>query len=234
MTNKDERFESSEDRNKRKWQCFVCGKQHKEYEEYRTHIISEHEEGREYIKCPDCEAPVRDMPMHYKAKHPSRAFPIGIQTRVTTWFDFSASGKRKTKKPSFKRGHFISNKMNGKKFEYKSSYEEQIYKLLEADDEVVSYYYEPFRIPYCYADPASGNLPEWYDYVPDLKIHFQDGRIEVWEIKPANQTHLERNRAKWTAMSLYAEDHGWKFTVITEVGINKLKTKVKRQPHTGG
>ena len=49
--------------------------------------------------------------------------------------------------------------------------------------------------------------------------------MDIWEIKPANQTHYEQNKAKWSAMNEHVKKHGWRFTVITEVGIDKLKTK---------
>jgi hypothetical protein len=215
----------------RKWKCFVCGVEHKTYEEFRAHILDKHEEGREYLACPDCEAPVRCMSMHYKAKHPSRIMPKGIQTRVTVWHDFKADGKKKkTKTPNFRKGDFISTKMNGESFPYKSGYECNIYEILEQDNEVASYYYEPFRVPYFFVGP-NGN-GKWHDYIPDLKVHFIDGRVEIWEIKPATQTSLPRNKAKWTAMNTYAESMGWSFTVVTEVGMEKLKTKIRRQSAT--
>ena len=63
-------FEDAGIRGKRKWQCFVCGKQYKNFETYKEHIIDKHEEGREFIICPTCGAPVRDIRAHFRAKHP--------------------------------------------------------------------------------------------------------------------------------------------------------------------
>ncbi len=97
----------------RVWQCFCCGVQHPDYEIYRKHIIDEHDEGREYLLCPACEAPVRDMRAHYNAKHPARPIPTDIQLRTAVWHDFTTQGKKtKTKKPSFREGNFVSHKMN--------------------------------------------------------------------------------------------------------------------------
>lgn len=220
MTNMFE--EGHGDKGKRKWQCFVCGVQHDNFEDFSKHITDEHDEGREFLKCPACNCPVRDIRAHYKAKHPARPIPSGVQLRTAIWRDFSSTGKKRSKKPSFREGNFISNKMNGASLHYRSGYECEVYELLEMDKEVTAYYAEPFKVPYCYKG-------EWCDYIPDLRIQFADGRVEIWEIKPANQTGYEKNRAKWTAMNEYAKNYGWDFTVITEVGIGKLKSKVKGQ-----
>ena len=55
-----------------------------------------------------------------------------------------------------------------------------------------------------------------------------DGHIEIWEVKPASQTSSPKNEAKFAAAEAYCQVRGWKFVVITEVGINKLEKKVKR------
>jgi hypothetical protein len=62
-----------ENKNKRKFTCFVCGRVFTEFEEFKNHIIEKHEEGRDYVICPleRCKTPVRDIKMHFKVKHPS-------------------------------------------------------------------------------------------------------------------------------------------------------------------
>jgi hypothetical protein len=228
MSNEDPRF-SDGGASVRKYQCFVCGVQFKEFDEYEAHIVSDHEEGREYLTCPDCQAPVRTMTDHYRAKHPNRIMPKGIQTRVTIWYDFNGKGDKKARKPKVREGDFQSHKM-GKAIHYRSGYEADVYELLEQDRDVVAYHAEPFKVPYYFINRKGEG--KWVNYIPDLKIQFADGRIEIWEIKPATQTGLEQNKAKWTAMNDYALKLGWDFTVITEVGINKLKDKVKSQQTT--
>ena len=216
-------FEDAGIRGKRKWQCFVCGKQYKNFETYKEHIIDKHEEGREFIICPTCGAPVRDVRAHFRAKHPKRTIPKNCQMKVTVWQDFSPSGvKRKSKKPNFREGFFISNKMNGAELHYRSGYECDVYECLEVDLDVHAYYVEPFKIPYYYKG-------KWHKYIPDLRVNYIDETVDIWEIKPANQTQYEKNKAKWAAMNEYATKHGWRFTVITEVGIGKLKSKIKKQ-----
>ena len=43
-----------------------------DYESYKSHILENHEEGREYVICPltRCGCPVRCVRTHFKAKHP--------------------------------------------------------------------------------------------------------------------------------------------------------------------
>lgn len=218
-------FEDAGGSKVRKWQCFVCGRNYESYEEYKEHIVLEHDEGREYLRCPDCQAPVRELKTHYKVKHPNRIVPTNVQTRVAVWHDFKSGkdGKQKktTRKPTFRHGFFTSKKC-GKDFEYKSGMECDFYECLEADLDVVSWAYEPFKVPYFFKG-------EWHNYIPDLRVNFMDGTSEIWEIKPANQTHYEQNQCKWAAMKVYAENYGWDFSVQNEVGLGKLKAKLKRQ-----
>lgn len=215
-------FEDTGNRGKRSWQCFVCGRKYDDFNVYKEHIIGNHEEGREFITCPDCKTPVRDLVMHYKAKHPKRIMPKGVQTRVAIWRDFSAGGKKKTtKKVNFRTGSFTSKK-SGCDLKYRSGMECEFYELLESDRDVAAFYAEPFKIPYYYQN-------EWHNYIPDIRVNFVDGSTEIWEIKPANQTDYDQNRAKWGAMNDHALNHGWQFAVQTEVGLGKLRAKIKKQ-----
>lgn len=217
------------DPSKRTWQCFVCGRIINEYSDFVQHIIQEHEEGRDYVKCPVdiCGAPVRDLPAHFKTKHPNRVMPKNGQLKATIWRDFSLSKKGggtkiKTRKPTFKDGWYESKKMSGKKMFYRSSYEHEVFKCLDEDVDVKTFLSEPFKVPYYF-----GNA--WHDYIPDLKIEYSDGAIEVWEVKPLKQFEFDQNQAKWKAMQEYAGKMGWGFTVITEKGISTLKRKVSQQ-----
>ena len=213
-------FSDTDFRNLRKWQCFVCGKEYGNYGEYKGHILEDHEEGREFIKCPACEAPVRDMKSHYGAKHPNRVIPKNTQMKAIIWFDFK-NGKKKARKPKFRDGYFESKKNNAN-LHYRSGYECEVYELLEQDEEIKSFSVEPYKVPYLHNG-------EWHEYVPDLRVNFHDGRVEIWEIKPSTQTNLPQNKDKWRAIKPYAEGLGWEFKVITETEIGKLRVKVKRQ-----
>lgn len=207
--------------NKRTYQCFVCGIMFDTYDEFQNHILEEHEEGRDYIKCPleRCQAPVRDLRLHFKIKHPHEQIPKNSQMKATIWRDFSPKGKKRSKKPKFKEGWYFSTKMN-KKIKYRSGYEQTVYECLDRDIEVNGFDAEPFKIPYIH----KGNQ---HDYIPDIIVKFLDGHTEIWEIKPANQTNLPKNQDKWYAANEACKKRGWKFVVITEKGIGKLKRKIQ-------
>lgn len=200
----------------KKFQCFVCGVILDNYDLFKTHIIERHEEGREYLLCPllHCQAPVRELGIHFKTRHPSTTLPKNIQHRVSVMYDTRSPDGRK-KKVSFKSGFFESEK-NKKPMHYRSSWEETVYKLLEVRGDVLSYDVEPFKVAYHYARKE-------HNYFPDLIVKYVDGRIEVMEIKPSNQTNLKQNQAKWQACEYFCKLRGWVFTVVTETVIEKMK-----------
>jgi len=203
---------------KRKHQCFVCGVMFEELEQYKDHILEEHEEGREYIKCPRCGYPVRDLKLHYKVKHPGCPLPQSSMMRAIIWKDFSPNKKGKTRKPKFREGWHESTKM-GKRFYYRSGYEKDVYECLDKWEKVIAYSAEPFEISYVHEG-------EPHRYIPDILIEFTDGRKELWEIKPATQTHLPKNKAKWAAAKNACDLRGWGWQVMTEQSINKLKKQI--------
>lgn len=209
----------------RKWQCFCCGKTCDTYEDYSTHIRDQHEQGREYLECPDCKAPVRDLKMHYKAKHPKRMMPAGLQTKVIVWKDFrpgkDGKMKGKVKKVNARQGVFTSVKC-GRDFHYKSGLEEEFFNLLEQDVDVENFYYEPFKIPYFWKG-------EWHNYIPDLRINFIDNSTQIWEIKPENQLEFDQNKCKWAAANNYCANMGWEFIVQTQDVLDTFRWKIQRQ-----
>ena len=207
-----------------KYCCFCCGVQFSDYNEFTSHIIDNHEEGREYVRCPleHCKAPVRDVALHLKVKHPGfNAKNFKGQSRAIVWHDFSAKGKKKTKKPRFKQGKYESTK-TGKVLGYRSGLEEKLYKILDSHDDVVSFYAEPFHIDYIHKGQA-------HKYTPDILVNFMDGSKQIWEVKPSDQTDLEMNKNKWKAAEEACKIRGWGFQVYTEQRINKLAQEVRRQ-----
>ena len=101
-------------KNKRKYSCFICGVKFETFKEFQSHIIEEHEEGRDYIICPlkRCQAPVRCLRSHFKCKHPSEKIPkIGMMKSIV-WHDIAAKKRKKTRKPKFREGYHQSSKMN--------------------------------------------------------------------------------------------------------------------------
>lgn len=215
--------EVDEKKHVRKYQCFVCGVMFESYNEYKEHIVSEHEETTDYIKCTRCDAPVRDLRLHWKVKHPGMKMPPSSgPTRALVWRDINPKqGGKKQKKPKFREGWYESNKM-GKRMHYRSGYECTVYECLDADHDIAAFEVEPFEIPYVFEG-------ETHIYIPDLFVTYVSGVQEIWEIKPANQTMLSKNKAKWSAAARVAQARGWQMIVQTEKGIEKMKKKVKNQ-----
>jgi DNA-directed RNA polymerase subunit RPC12/RpoP len=219
------------DKHQRKYQCFVCGEQFTDFAEYKEHIFKNHEEGNDYVKCPlqRCGAPVRDVKLHFKTRHPSEKVPAKCMMRALVWKDVAPPRRKKkdgkpemvTRTPKFRQGLYESIKMN-RNFTYKSGYECCVYELLDAWVEVVAFAVEPFKIPYTFEG-------EPHTYTPDILVNFVDGHCELWEIKPENQTALPKNKAKWKSAEAACTTRGWLFKVITEQVINQLKKKVANQ-----
>jgi hypothetical protein len=209
--------------NTRKYVCFVCGEDFETYHEYQGHIVSSHEEGREFVKCPlaRCQAPVRDVRLHFKVKHPNEKVPKVGQMRAIIWTDHKPASKKK-KKPNYKEGYINSPKNGGKQMHYRSGWERDVYICLENLSEIVGYKVESFPVEYYWRGKGKR-------YFPDLFVSFVDGHHEVWEIKPSNQKELEMNKAKWIACEGHCETRGWQFRVISENDIKQLKSKVRME-----
>lgn len=204
----------------RKYQCFVCGVNFNTEKEFTSHITEEHELSREYILCPHCKAPIRDLRIHWKIRHNCLPFPTNCQIKAIVWREFTPEGKRKkSKKPSFREGYFESNKMK-KVMHYRSGYECDVFECLESLNEIAAYDSESLKIPYIWNG-------EPHNYIPDIFVQFVDGRRELWEIKPANQTSDPQNQAKWASAKKFCEHMGWKFEIITEPTINQLKKRTR-------
>ena len=117
-----------------------------------------------------------------------------------------------------------SYKNDGQQMHYRSGYELEVYNILEELNDVVRYEVEPKDCITKYYWNGS-----WRKYWPDLKVAFAEGKIEIWEIKPGNQTDYEQNQAKWNAAADYLGKRGWAFKVKTERGINKLRRLLVEQ-----
>lgn len=209
----------------RKYQCFICGMAHTEFEAFKQHIKESHEEGREFVICPlqHCGACVRCLKTHFKAKHPHSPLPQSGPMKAIVWKDQFPSGKLKTRKPKFREGYFISMKNNGKELHYRSGLECEYFEILEQLPEVIAFDYEPLKTGIPYIGPDGRQ----HKYFPDISIQFKDNHVEIWEIKPGSQTGLEVNECKWEAANKFCEARNWTFVVMTEVGLGKLKRRLR-------
>ena len=113
----------------------------------------------------------------------------------------------------------------------RSSWETAFCSFCDNNPSVQQWSSESVRIPY--RDPLTNKQTM---YVPDFLIVYIDKNMkthaELIEIKPANQTMLERvgknpynqaqfikNQAKWAAASQWAKQNGVRFRIITESDI---------------
>ena len=80
-------------------------------------------------------------------------------------------------KTKYVQGSFYSVK-NEESFPYKSSYELAYLHQLESNTEVLKYMYEPFDLYYRDANQKQRI------YKPDFMVLYQNGSIEITEVKP--------------------------------------------------
>jgi hypothetical protein len=205
----------SENKKAKHFTCFCCSEMFDTLEEFRIHITTSHEEGIDYIACPikDCQIPVRDLRTHYATKHPEQQIPPGQACRPTIIRDTKSFKKKRS--TVFKSGDFFSKK-NNKILHFRSGFECEFYKILEKKRDVARYSAESLVIEYHF----QGGMHRYY---PDILVEYTNGKKQVWEIKPKNQTKLPKNLAKWQAANEYCRKRNMEFVVLTEKALRMMK-----------
>lgn len=112
--------------------------------------------------------------------------------------------------PGYKGEHFFSKK-NNKEFYLRSSYESKYARMLEQDDDVVSYEHEPFRIPYL----LDGSM---HNYVPDFFVTRTQGKKQLIEVKPSMFVGGV-NAVKFQAARQWCQLNGVDYCIVTEAEI---------------
>lgn len=107
-----------------------------------------------------------------------------------------------------KQGYFYSDKNNCFLF-YRSSYELEAYKHLEADKNVILYDRECIKIPYFY-----DGINRFY--IPDIYIEFINGDKKLVEVKAEWAINNERNKIKFKVANDYCLSNNLTFEVWTE------------------
>ncbi len=98
--------------------------------------------------------------------------------------------------------------VKGGSFRTRSSYETSYARILDCDEDVVRFEYEPFEIEYEF-----GGIKRFYN--PDFLVWYID-HVELVEVKPKRFLNEERNPAKFTAAERFCLDKGIDFVVVTE------------------
>ena len=114
---------------------------------------------------------------------------------------------------------------------YRSGWEYRFMQFCDEHPSVSQWASEAIRIPY--RNPLTGKHTI---YVPDFFIAYNDvngkQRVELIEVKPANQTHRDKlgnsranqasyilNQAKWSSANAYCKQQGMIFRVVNETDI---------------
>lgn len=118
--------------------------------------------------------------------------------------------KKKTNRPRRGRRRTLLSTSKGGTFTTRSSYENRFVQMLESDESVISFIYEPYKIEYIY-------LKKKCNYIPDFLVHYFDGHEELIEVKPSKMVYWSKNKAKIKAGHLFHNN----FKVITEKELRK-------------
>ena len=102
----------------------------------------------------------------------------------------------------------VVDTVKGGRFRTRSSYETKYVAMLEADDDVIKFEYEPFAIDYEHDGIIKG-------YTPDFLVH-RKNKTELVEVKPSRMITLERNPAKFEAAERHCLAEDIDFVVVTE------------------
>jgi hypothetical protein len=101
---------------------------------------------------------------------------------------------------------------------FRSSWELQYFKYLDACPQVVSFSSEGLRIPYV-SNVRTGKLR---NYIPDLLVTYADGSRSLIEIKPKKRLSLPKNVKKFFAAREWCLRNGCSFVLITEIELKAL------------
>jgi hypothetical protein len=134
--------------------------------------------------------------------------------------------------PRFAQGKYALKNpdkyVGGRTPTYRSSWEFMFMKFCDTNPSISKWASESIKIPY--RNPLSGKFTI---YVPDFFIVYTDKtgkeKVELIEVKPANQTHREQlgrsranqahyvvNQAKWAAARAWCKQKGIAFRIINE------------------
>lgn len=135
---------------------------------------------------------------------------------------------------------------DSRKLIYKSSWEEEAFKVCDNNPYVLEWAYEFIIIPYVIPNQRNPNgTPKVKRYIPDLYVMSDDGTgkisRKIIEIKPLNQTRKSRsknsrtrlyennvymiNQLKWSAARAYCEQRGIEFIITTEKELFRNRSK---------
>lgn len=109
----------------------------------------------------------------------------------------------------YKSEHYIGVKNGRREIYLRSSYESAYVRILDLDQSVVSWEYEPMRLPYMF----EGSV---HNYVPDFLVTYVDGSQSLVEVKPDMLMITKQNAAKQRAAEIWCNQNNIELLLITE------------------
>lgn len=113
-----------------------------------------------------------------------------------------------------KRGELFAAKAN-RLIPYHSSFEKKAIEILESDRSVISFEFEPLRIPYYFGLGGDGYAQRRY-YIPDFFVSYESGSNVIIEVKPECYLDAAMNIAKFAAAKEFCSLHDFEFRVWTQ------------------
>lgn len=100
---------------------------------------------------------------------------------------------------------------------YRSGWENKYMEFLDSDPDVLSWEYEPFKIPYL-SNKTTGKIRQ---YNPDFVVTRTSGKFVV-EIKPRSRLKSAKVQKKIAAAEAWCKANNVVFCVVTEVELKSL------------
>ncbi len=124
---------------------------------------------------------------------------------------------RRKRKGHYHTGVHISPK-SGQECKYRSGWELEFMKWLDAEDNVVTYRYEDVAIPYV-SNVRTGKTCR---YFPDFLVTYRNESQVLIEIKPAKRVPQANVQKKLKAAEVWCREHQVTLVVLTEVELKGL------------
>lgn len=123
---------------------------------------------------------------------------------------------RRRRKSRFHRGVHSSPKAGDCKF--RSGWEEKFMLYLDQEPSVVSYDYEKLSIEYV-SNVRTGKRRKYW---PDFLVRYDDGRVEVVEIKQQRRVHDKKILKKTLAAQDWCRLNNATFRILTEIELKSM------------
>jgi hypothetical protein len=91
-------------------------------------------------------------------------------------------------------------------------------EFLDSTGDVGTWSYESFSIEYI-SNKRTGKVRR---YIPDFRVEYTDGRVEIIEIKPKRKLMKPTIQKKILAAQDWCSSHGVTFRILTEIELKAI------------